>query len=334
MRTSRPNTWKRLIVMNKLSVLKALNKLIAPRLQLNETLATVISAQHEGAKLDNVLIIGDSSTGKSHTLNAIRLVAQLPVAELNVKLILQARARQEIEDVVRVLYANSKFNKARTERGIVLIDNIEALANSKAQLELIKLIRGADYRVTSFEDSDLATVINTKNMLFICTAGADKLKAAGRKAYKIGYNLPSLSEVNAKRLLFRNESLAIDYKTKLTEIGVVSELTNLFATTLTLENSLEAIRRIIPSLTAEVLAKYAKGCGLKAKVVANNKTLSHIAATAYFANAGVWGIKVIIHNMLQMAIAQAQSAKSSSVIMISYDERSYKYVVSNVLSVS
>ncbi|XXM93348.1 MAG: hypothetical protein AAI946_00220 [Candidatus Hodgkinia cicadicola] len=279
-----------------------------------------------------MLIIADTAAGKSHTLNAIKCASHLPAAELNVKLMNLKKAKQEIEELVKSLYINSKFNKDKAERGIILIDNLEVLANSKAQLELIKLIRGASYRIAGFEDNELIASINTKDMLFICTISADALEGAEREGSKIGYELPNAALTNAKKLLPENESLVVNYKTKATEIGIVSELVNLFATVVVLKNDSKTISQLIPALTTEILLEYTKTRELNAKVIIDNNALAHITAAAHAIKLGVWGLKVVIHSMLQTAISYMANIKLLDVIVIGYNSKSRAYTVMSSLS--
>ncbi|XXN19777.1 MAG: AAA family ATPase [Candidatus Hodgkinia cicadicola] len=317
--------------MDKMTILEALNKAVIPRPKLNDMLSTVLGAQHANTKLDNVLIMGDSGAGKSHTLSALKALCKTPIAELNAKLINPKTTKSEIEEVIKELYINSKFDKTKTENGIILIDNIEQLTKLKAQTELIKLIRGTNYKLTGFEDSDLIVTINTKKILFVCTVGTDKSKELKKVSRRAKREIQS-TEKQAAPAAF--ESSAANYKQKLTELGIVSELANLFAITITLSNSPETIKQLIPALTVEILAKYAKSGEFNARVVIDNKALAHIIHVALLMKSGVWGLKIIIHNMLQTVIKQLAAASSSDIVIISYNVVDNVYVTTNTLTVA
>ncbi|XXM90173.1 AAA family ATPase [Candidatus Hodgkinia cicadicola] len=316
--------------------MKQIDALIAPRSKLSDVLSTIISAQHKSIKLDNILIIGESGTGKSHTLNAIKNISQLPTAELNAKFISLKRAKRDIEDTVKELYTNSRFDKQKAEKGIILIDNIEALANSKAQIELIKLIRGSDYKLTSFENSDLAISINTKNVLFVCTINTDVLKNAEKPTNKVGYKLPTLtaSNTHASSSSLEEENVVASHKESLANSGIVSELTSLFTTPIILTNNAKTTEKLIPLLTTEILNKYKESHECNFRIAIDNKASAHIKNTALMVKAGVWGLKLIIHKMLQSVMPHVVNSNQSDVIIISYNIGTNEYTTMNTMSIA
>ncbi|ATY93481.1 ATP-dependent Clp protease ATP-binding subunit ClpX [Candidatus Hodgkinia cicadicola] len=311
--------------MSRASMFESLNKIIIPRAKLNDTLSNVLSARSENIKLDNVLIIGDSGTGKSHTLAGIKTLWPAAVAELNMKFVNAKTAKFEITETIRDLYISSKFNKAEAENGIILIDNIEELAKSKAQLELIKLVRGTNYKITGFEDSNLITDINTQKLLFICTAGTRQLKTIKSSSKMTNMN---------KQVIAAEAAAAACYRQKLIELGIVSELINLFAITIILDSDLKTIKQLVPVLTAAALAEYSKKNEFNVKIIIDNKVLEHIVNVANLIRAGIWGLKIIIHDMLQIVTRQIITANLSNIVVISYSVVDDTYVITNTLAIT
>lgn len=155
----------------------------------------------------NMLMIGPTGCGKTYLVKTLAKLLEVPLAITDATSLTEAGyIGDDIESVVSKLLAAADNDVERAEHGIIFIDEIDKIAKKRnanqrdvsgesVQQGMLKLLEGAEVEVPVGASSKNAmvpmTMINTKNILFIC-GGAfpgleDVIKERLNKAAAIGF---------------------------------------------------------------------------------------------------------------------------------------------------
>ena len=155
----------------------------------------------------NMLMLGPTGCGKTYLVKTLAKLLDVPLAITDATTLTEAGyIGDDIESVVSKLLAAADNDVERAEHGIIFIDEIDKIAKKKntnqrdvsgesVQQGMLKLLEGAEIEVPVGASSKNAmvpmTMINTKNILFIC-GGAfpgleDIIKERLNKAASIGF---------------------------------------------------------------------------------------------------------------------------------------------------
>ena len=132
----------------------------------------------------NILMIGPTGSGKTYTVKTIAKLLDVPLAITDATSLTEAGyIGDDVESVLSKLLTAAGNDVERAEKGIVFIDEIDKLAKKQetrsldvsgesVQQGLLKLLEGSEVEVPIGTGSKNAmtptTVMNTKNILFIC----------------------------------------------------------------------------------------------------------------------------------------------------------------------
>ncbi len=155
----------------------------------------------------NMLMIGPTGCGKTYLVKTLAKLLDVPLAITDATSLTEAGyIGDDIESVVSKLLAAADNDVERAEHGIIFIDEIDKIAKKRntnqrdvsgesVQQGMLKLLEGAEVEVAVGASSKNAmvpmTMVNTKNILFIC-GGAfpeleDIIKERLNKAAAIGF---------------------------------------------------------------------------------------------------------------------------------------------------
>jgi len=157
----------------------------------------------------NVLMIGETGTGKTLLAKTIAKVLKVPFAIADATILTEAGyVGEDVESILSKLLQASDYDVAKAERGIVFIDEIDKIARKGdnasitrdvsgegVQQALLKLLEGSDVNVPpqggrKHPDQKLIK-INTKNILFISGGAFDGIARIIKKRVNlqaIGFN--------------------------------------------------------------------------------------------------------------------------------------------------
>ena len=132
----------------------------------------------------NMLMIGPTGSGKTYIVKTIAQILDVPLAITDATSLTEAGyIGDDVESVLSKLLSVAGNDVEKAERGIVFIDEIDKIAKKQetrsrdvsgeaVQQGLLKLLEGSDVEVPIGTGSKNAmtptTVMNTKNILFIC----------------------------------------------------------------------------------------------------------------------------------------------------------------------
>ena len=165
--------------------------------------------EDDGVEIEktNMLMIGPTGSGKTYLVKTLARLLDVPLAITDATTLTEAGyIGDDIESVVSKLLAAADNDVERAEHGIIFIDEIDKIAKKKntnqrdvsgesVQQGMLKLLEGAEIEVPVGASSKNAmvpmTMVNTKNILFIC-GGAfpgleDIIKERLNKAASIGF---------------------------------------------------------------------------------------------------------------------------------------------------
>ena len=159
----------------------------------------------------NMLMIGPTGCGKTYLVKTLAKLLDVPLAITDATSLTEAGyIGDDIESVVSKLLAAADNDVERAEHGIIFIDEIDKIAKKRntnqrdvsgesVQQGMLKLLEGAEVEVPVGASSKNAmvpmTMVNTKNILFIC-----------------GGAFPDLEDIIKERL---NQEASIGFKAKL-----------------------------------------------------------------------------------------------------------------------
>lgn len=132
----------------------------------------------------NMLMVGPTGCGKTYLVKTLARLLDVPLAITDATSLTEAGyIGDDIESVVSKLLAAADNDVERAEHGIIFIDEIDKIAKKKnahqrdvsgesVQQGMLKLLEGAEVEVPVGASSKNAmvpmTMVNTKNILFIC----------------------------------------------------------------------------------------------------------------------------------------------------------------------
>ncbi len=173
----------------------------------------VASDQKDDVEIEksNMLMIGPTGCGKTYLVKTLAKLLDVPLAITDATSLTEAGyIGDDIESVVSKLLAAADNDVDRAEHGIIFIDEIDKIAKKRntnqrdvsgesVQQGMLKLLEGAEVEVPVGASSKNAmvpmTMVNTKNILFIC-----------------GGAFPELEDIIKERL---NKQASIGFKAEL-----------------------------------------------------------------------------------------------------------------------
>jgi ATP-dependent Clp protease ATP-binding subunit ClpX len=192
----------------------------------------VARSQQDGLEItkSNVLLVGPTGTGKTLMCESLARLLKVPFVTADATSLAQSRyVNDEIEAILDRLHDKAAGELARTQQGIVFIDEIDKLraagatsggaSGESVQHALLKIMEGAPVRLRSGD------YLDTTNVLFICGGAFVGLDAIMSQSH--GFGFVATSADDNQRILTRLNARV--KPTDLVEFGLIPEFTGRLA---------------------------------------------------------------------------------------------------------
>lgn len=162
----------------------------------------------------NILLIGPTGTGKTLIARTLAKFLKVPFSIADATVLTEAGyVGEDVENILVRLYQASNFNQARTERGIIYIDELDKIARTDGnpsitrdvsgegvQQGLLKILEGSISNIPPKggrkHPEQSFVPINTSNILFICGGafeGLNKIVARRIGKKQVGFDAENLN---------------------------------------------------------------------------------------------------------------------------------------------
>ena len=256
----------------------------------------------------NMLMIGPTGCGKTYLVKTLAKLLDVPLAIADATSLTEAGyIGDDIESVVSKLLAAADNDVERAEHGIIFIDEIDKIAKKRntnqrdvsgesVQQGMLKLLEGAEVEVPVGASSKNAmvpmTMVNTKNILFICGGafdGIEKKIAQRLNTRAMGYGRMNADSVD------RNNLMQYLMPQDLRSFGLIPELVGRLPVLTYMEPlGREALRSILTQPKNAIIKQYEKLFEMDGvKLVFDDEVLDYIVDKAIEYRLGARGLRSI-----------------------------------------
>ncbi len=273
--------------------------------------------EEDGIEIEksNMLMIGPTGCGKTYLVKTLAKLLDVPLAITDATTLTEAGyIGDDIESVVSKLLAAADNDVERAEHGIIFIDEIDKIAKKKntnqrdvsgesVQQGMLKLLEGAEIEVPVGASSKNAmvpmTMINTKNILFIC-GGAfpgleDIIKERLNKAASIGFKADLKDKYDNEENLLKEVTVE-----DIRKFGMIPEFIGRLPVVFTLESLTEdMLVSILTTPKNAIVKQYQKLLAMdEVKLEFDEGALRNIAKKAKEKKVGARALRAIIEEFM------------------------------------
>jgi ATP-dependent Clp protease ATP-binding subunit ClpX len=228
--------------MTPSAIVRHLDEYVIGQDDAKRTLAVAVYAHYhklalsrdEGLEVtkSNVLLVGPTGTGKTLLCESLARLLKVPFVTADATSLAQSRyVNDEIQAILERLHDKAEGEVARTQHGIVFIDEIDKLKSASSasdrgpsgesvQHALLKIMEGAPVRLASGQ------YLDTTHVLFICGGAFVGLNVIMSSSHSFGF--VGMSDADSRRILERlNERVK---PTDLVEFGLIPEFSGRLTT--------------------------------------------------------------------------------------------------------
>ncbi|MCL4283169.1 MAG: ATP-dependent Clp protease ATP-binding subunit ClpX [Flavobacteriales bacterium] len=284
----------------------------------------VVSADDVEIEKSNIILVGETGTGKTLLAKTIARMLNVPFAIADATVLTEAGyVGEDVESILSRLLQAADYDVAKAERGIVFIDEIDKISRKSdspsitrdvsgegVQQALLKLLEGAVVNVPpqggrKHPEQKLIQV-DTRKILFICGGafdGIQKIIARRVRSSAVGYSASKAARVSDENLL--------QYvgPTDLRTFGLIPELIGRFPVLTYLDPlDRDSLRRILTEPKNALVKQYVKLFEMdRVKLTFDKKVLDFIVDRAVDYKLGARGLRSICEAIMTDAMYELPS---------------------------
>lgn len=300
-----------------------------------------INEKNKETKFDksNILLIGSTGSGKTHTISTLARFLGVPFAIADATTITEAGyVGEDAENIIARLLENADGDIKKAEKGIVYIDEIDKIARKGenasitrdvsgegVQHALLKIIEGTICSVAPIGSRKVpnqsSTMIDTSNILFICGGAFDGLpkiiNTRTQDQGSIGFNAP----VSVKKDNTSYESLNKIETQDLIKFGLVPEFVGRLPVIAILKDLDKVALKNILSKPKNALVKQYQELysDHSLELVFNDEALEAVADEAIIKKTGARGLRSIVERVLSDSMFILPEMEKGTVVEINAD---------------
>lgn len=297
----------------------------------------------------NVIMVGETGTGKTLLAKTIAKLLNVPFAIADATVLTEAGyVGEDVESILSKLLQSADYDVQSAERGIVFIDEVDKVARKSdnpsitrdvsgegVQQALLKLLEGSIVNVPpqggrKHPDQKMVK-IDTKNILFVCGGAFDGIKQIIERRVKtqaIGFSSDDSIDFNEENILSYVNQLDIK------QYGLIPELIGRFPV-LTHLNPLdkETLLRILSEPKNSLTKQYVKLFSMDdIELTIKEEVLDFIVEKAIDLKLGARGLRSICEAILTDAMFEAPS-HNISILEIDLEYAASKFNKSKISKV-
>ncbi len=276
--------------------------------ELEKNKGKVLKEDDVEIEKSNILLVGQTGTGKTLLAKTIAKVLNVPFAIVDATVFTEAGyVGEDVESILSRLLQMCDQDVSATERGIVYIDEIDKIARKQdnpsitrdvsgegVQQGMLKMLEGSEVMVPPQggrkHPEQKMIKINTENILFICGGafdGIEKLIARRVNTQVIGFNKKSTARIDRDNLL--QYVTHADVKA----YGLIPELLGRLPICTYLDPlDLDALRRILTEPRNAITRQYQKLFGMEGvELIIEPAALDFVAEMALEYKLGARGLR-------------------------------------------
>ena len=287
----------------------------------------------------NVLLCGNSGTGKTFLVSTIAKLLNVPFAIADATVFTQSGyVGEDVESIITRLLQACDYNVEQAEKGIVFIDEIDKIARKGSNVSitrdvsgegvqqgLLKLLEGSNVLVPPNggrkHPEQKMIEVNTKNILFICGGAFEGIEKIIKRRLDLKNNNHA---VGFESIIKRNDNITANNNTAnilskittndLKTFGLIPEIIGRIPI-ITHTNALDktALKRILVEPKNALIKQYKKLFEIDGiKLTVDDDVLDYIVDKTYENNIGARGLRGIVEDIMTKAMFDAPSSKKKT----------------------
>ncbi len=265
----------------------------------------------------NILMLGPTGTGKTLLARTISEILNVPFTIVDATVFTQAGyVGEDVESILSRLYQASGYDVAKTEKGIVFIDEIDKIARKGdnpsitrdvsgegVQQSMLKLLEGTMVNVPPAggrkHPEQQYVHINTHNILFICGGAFEGIE--DRIAQRLNTHTIGYDSIQSNMQIDRSNLMKYVAPQDLKSFGLIPEIVGRLPIITHLDPlDKEALRRILTEPKNSIIKQYTKLMKIDGvKLTFDDEVLDYIVNKTLEFKLGARGLRAIVEAIMK-----------------------------------